>query len=492
MRLAAIDRRTFLALATTACASAAEPADPDPPQLHDPGPTRSPAPKPHPATTFHSKPKPLPPGAKTEEWPQFLGPRRNMVSGETGLLRDLPADGPPLLWEFEKGTGYSSPTIAAGRLLYLHRLADRERVECLHPETGESFWSFDYPTDFSDRYGYNDGPRASAAIDGERVYAYGAQGRLHCLRLADGALLWRRDIASEFRVPQDFFGTASTPLIDGDALIVNVGAPAGPCVAAFDKLDGSMLWGAGEEWGPSYASPVAADIHGRRKVFVFAGGESRPPTGGLLMIDAETGKLDFSFPWRSRSYESVNAATPVVVGNEVLISATYRTGAALLRIQPDFSFEKAWESSELDLHWTTPIEEDGYYYAFAGRNEPDAVLRCVEGKTGRTQWSEVLEWAETLELNGRRRTLSASPFRGSLLAIDGRWLALGELGHLLWLDLSPDGVEMRSRAKLFFARETWSPPIVSRGLLYVSQNTRSFDQGKPPRLLCYDLRASAA
>ena len=481
-------RRAFLALAATACASGAEPKDPARPTLLEPGPVKAPEAKPHPATTFHAKPKPLPANAKTEDWPQFLGPRRNMVSGETALLEELPDDGPKLVWEFEKGTGYSSPTIAGGKLLYLHRLANREKVECLDPETGQSYWSFDYPTDFRDRYGYNNGPRASAAIDGDRVYAYGAQGKLHCLRLADGALLWKRDIAAEFGVPQDFFGTASTPLIEGDLLVINVGAPGGPCVAAFDKTTGRMRWGAGEEWGPSYASPVAADIHGRRKVFVFAGGESRPPTGGLMMIDAASGELDFSFPWRSRSYESVNAATPVVTGNEVLISATYRTGAALVRVQPDFSFEKAWESSELDLHWTTAIEDDGYYYAFAGRNEPDAVLRCVERKTGRTVWSEVLEWDETVEIRGQQRTISVSPFRGSLLKVDGRWLALGELGHLLWMDLSPDGAKIESKTKLFFARETWSPPVVSRGLLYVSQNTKSFDGGEPPRLLCYDLR----
>ena len=476
-----------MVFAAAACASGAESKDPAPPKVLDPGPAKAPRAKPHPAATFHAKPKPMPAGAKTEDWPQFLGPRRNMVSAETGLLKSFSSGGPKLVWELAKGTGYSSPTIADGKLLYLHRLANEERVECLDPETGQSYWSFAYPTDFSDRYGYNNGPRASAAIVDGRVYAYGAQGKLHCLRLADGALLWERDIAAEFGVPQDFFGTASTPLVDGESLIINVGAPGGPTVAAFSKEDGRLLWGVGEDWGPSYASPVAADIHGKRKLFVFAGGESRPPAGGLMMIDASSGKLDFSFPWRSRSYESVNAATPVVVGNEVLISATYRTGAALLRIKPDFSFEKAWESSELDLHWTTAIEKDGYFYAFAGRNEPDAVLRCVDRSSGATVWSKVLEWDETVEVNGQKRTISASPFRASLMRVDGRWLALGELGHLLWLDLSPKGVEVGSRTKLFFAQETWSPPVVCRGLLYVSQNTKGLD-GSSPRLLCFDLR----
>ena len=136
--------------------------------------------------------------------------------------------------------------------------ANEELLECLHAETGARYWKFSYPTQFSDRYGYNNGPRASPVIDGDRVYAIGAEGKLHCLKLETGQLIWKRDIAAEFKVPQDFFGVASTPLIEGDSLIVNVGAPGGPCVAAFDKGTGKMLWGAGDLWGASYASPVPA------------------------------------------------------------------------------------------------------------------------------------------------------------------------------------------------------------------------------------------
>ena len=166
-------------------------------------------------------------------------------------------------------------------------------------------------------------------IDGDYVYTHGAEGELHCLNLETGQLVWKRDLAREFKVPQDFFGTAATPLIEGGRLIINVGAPGGPTVAAFDKASGKMLWGAGDQWGPSYASPVPATVHGKRRVFVFAGGESRPPTGGLLSIDPSTGKVDFAFPWRSRSFESVNASSPVVVGDQVFVSASYRAGGAL-------------------------------------------------------------------------------------------------------------------------------------------------------------------
>jgi outer membrane protein assembly factor BamB len=251
-----------------------------------------------------------------------------------------------------------------------------------------------------------------------------------------------------------------------------------------------MRWGAGEEWGPSYASPVPAEVQGRRRIFVFAGGESRPPTGGLLAIDPANGKIDFSFPWRSRTYESVNASTPLVIGNQVFVSATYRTGAALLNLLPGGSHGVAWTAPEFDLHWTIPIYRDGYLYAFAGRNEPDASLMAVELATGKTAWREVIEWQETLEINGAERTIYESTYRGSLTWVDGRFLALGEHGDLLWLDLSPSGYKELSRTKLFRARETWTPPVISRGLLYITQNQRDPLGGTTPRLLCYDLRAN--
>ena len=284
------------------------------------------------------------------------------------------------------------------------------------------------------------------------------------------------------------FGIATTPLIEGDLLILNVGAPGGPEVVAFNKLTGRMVWGAGDQWGASYATPVIAPVHGTRRLFVLGGGESRPPTGGLLSINPRDGALDFRFPWRSRSYESVNASCPVVTGNRVLVSASYRTGAALIEVESDWTFAKLWENSDFDLHWTTAVYDQGHYYAFSGRNEPDAKLTCVNASSGETVWSESLEWQETVQVQGEARTIYASPFRGNLLKVDGRFLALGEHGHLLWLDLSPAGPKIMDRTRLFLARETWAPPVISRGLLYVSQNSRSIDPAAGPRLLCFDLR----
>ena len=145
----------------------------------------------------HGKPKPLPTGAVTHDWRAFLGPSHNGVSTETKLSRTLP---PPLVWECPKGTGYASPAIAGDRLVFIHRLANEEIVECLHPETGASQWQFRYATAFEDRYGYNNGPRSSPVIAGERVYTMGAEGSLHCLDL--GFRSGRLETRSARRVPR--------------------------------------------------------------------------------------------------------------------------------------------------------------------------------------------------------------------------------------------------------------------------------------------------
>ena len=428
-----------------------------------------------------AKPKPLPAGAVTHDWPSFLGPTHNAVSSETKLTRTLP---PPLVWEFPRGEGYTSPAVVGDRLVFLHRVRNEEAVECLHPETGATHWRFTYPTAYEDRYGYNNGPRSSPVIDRGRVFTMGAEGKLHCLDLASGKVIWKRDLRTEYRVPQDFFGTASTPLVEGRALIVNVGARGGPCVVGFDVESGREAWRAGTEWGPSYASPVPATLHGQRRVLVFAGGESNPPTGGLMCIDPSNARVNFTFPWRSRSYESANASCPVVFDNKVFISASYRTGGALLEVRPDFTHRVLWTTQEFALHFNTAIHQNGYLYGFDGRNEPDASLACVDAATGKVVWRETPEWSESL--GGRPEVLGI--YRGSLLAVDGQFLCIGELGHLLWMDLTPKGYKEVSRSWLFAARETWCPPVLSRGLLYVAQNARDAVRKTGPRLLCYDLR----
>jgi hypothetical protein len=208
-----------------------------------------------------------------------------------------------------------------------------------------------------------------------------------------------------------------------------------------------------------------------------------------MSIDPASGRIDFSFPWRSRSFESVNASCPVVFDNKVFISASYRTGGALLEVRPDFTHRVLWTTQEFALHFNTPIYKDGFLYGFDGRNEPDASLACVDAATGKVVWRETPEWTETIEARGQTQRQPMGTYRGSLLSVDGAFLCLGEFGHLLWMDLTPKGYKEVSRAWLFAARESWALPVLSRGLLYLTQNTRDLLRGAGTRLLCYDLRA---
>jgi outer membrane protein assembly factor BamB len=180
----------------------------------------------------------------------------------------------------------------------------------------------------------------------------------------------------------------------------------------------------------------------------------------------------------------------VAIGNQVFVSASYRTGGALLDVLPDGSHKVAWTTSDFGLHWNTPVRRGGYLYGFDGRNEPDAALVCLELTSGKPVWRVSPEWEEHFLLNGSQQKQQLSTFRGSLLWADGSFLCLGELGHLLWLDLTPQGYREVARTWLFAARETWTGLVLSRGLLYVCQNSRELFRGESPRLLCYDLRAS--
>jgi outer membrane protein assembly factor BamB len=438
-----------------------------------------------PGLKFHAPPKPLPAGAVTEDWPHFLGPHLNATTRETALLDRWPAGGPKKIWEMERGEGYACPVFAGGRLVYFHRIGDRETIDCLEPETGRRFWRRDYEAAYRDRYGFSPGPRASAVIDGNRVYTVGVTAVLHCLDLQTGNVLWRRDLMADYQIPQYFFGYGPTPCVWQDRLIVTVGGKAdgarGTSVAAFDKLTGKTLWAVEDAWGADYASPIVAPLHGRDVVFAVLGGESRPAAGGLLAIDPRDGRVLDRFPWRARVYESVIAGTPLVLGDgRVYVSEVYEKGGTLLEFDAAGKSRQLWTQREFGLHWMVPLAIGGHLYGFAGRNPPDTEFRCVDLATGKVVWSDDTRFEQGGQIE--------SFFRGSLLQAGARVFALGEDGWFAEFELSPKGAVVRQRVRLFQAESAWTLPALHRGLLYVAQNTRDFRGDQPPRIICYDLR----
>ena len=307
------------------------------------------------------------------DWPDFLGPRRDSRSPETGLAAVAAdaAGGKPLrvVWQCGLGESYCAPSISRGRLFHFDRHGDLHRLTCRNSETGKEIWTYELPASFTDMLGYNNGPRATPVVDGERVYVMSPEGLLACVRVDDGKEVWKVDTLEQFGVVKNFFGVGSTPIVWGDLLIANIGgSPAGspPDVyaaqgkvdgnnsgfVAFDKLTGQVRWQATDELA-SYASPVIADLKppappGDESVKELpdrgastgeAGGFHGPrcfalARGGLVVFDPATGKVDFQFPWRAAKLESVNASSPVVVDDQVFISEAYGPGAALLRVTP--------------------------------------------------------------------------------------------------------------------------------------------------------------
>lgn len=489
--------------------------DPSPPHFYKVEDQPAPKPQAFDRLKFHQAPKPLSKEAKTSDWPRVLGPSDNVTSPETHLLHEWPKGGPTLCWEVQKGESYTSPAIVGDFVVIFHALDGKETIECLQAETGQRFWSFDYPIEYRDRYGFANGPRGSPVIAEGRVVTMGVTCVLTCLDLKTGRLVWQRDLKKEFNVPQDFFGHGGTPLVVDGKVILNVGgrpevapgeddmaaraavlAKPGLCVGAFDLRTGKLDWGIQDEWGSSYASPVLGKLQGKQMAFIYAGGEGKPAIGGLMCVDPKNGKLLARYPWRAPDYIQAIGSSPMIAPdlNRVLVSTAYPKGrplgGAMIAFDGDFRASEAWSSKKLALHWMNALYRDGYIYAIDGETEQIAQLVCCEASTGVEKWREQLTWddAEPGEKSGGR-PVKLGIMRASLLQVDGKTLCLGESGTLLWLDLSPAGVKVEARTQLFYAQHSWCVPAVSRGLLYVMQNDREMVRSSAgPRILCYDMR----
>ncbi len=424
------------------------------------------------------------------DWPRFLGPTGDGKSTER-IRTDWPL---PIRWHRPVGEGYSAPSIARGRLYFFDRRGESARLTCRRAETGEELWSSEYPSVYEDYYDYSKGPRTSPVVDGGRVYAFGVEGMLRAHRAVDGELLWEVDTTKRFGVVKNFFGVGSTPVVEGDLVIAQIGGspPGSPKIhsgqvkgngsgiVAFDKRTGEVRYQVTDTLASS-ASPALATLDGRRWGFVLS-------RGGLVGFEPSTGAVDFFFPWRARVLESVNAANPVVVagtpqGDTVFITESYGPGGALVKVKPE-GYEVVWQDAprakSLESHWATPIHHRGTLYGSSGRHGGSAELRAVELATGKVLWRQ------------------PGLYRSTLLYAGGHLVVLTEYGRLLLVKASPKRYEKVAEMDLgqgevdeaaakkasadaagrpVLRFPAWNAPVLAHGLLYL--------RGKD-RLICLD------
>ncbi len=436
-------------------------------------------------TTVAASDAPTGDAREGEDWPCFLGPRTDGTSRERSVDPSLWNPHPPLVFALNLGVSYGGPTVADGRLFQFCRYGDQERLTCYDAATGSPHWDQELPVEYDDMYGYNNGPRCSPVVDGDRVFTYGVAGRLTCYRVATGEVLWTRDMNRDYGVIQNFFGVASTPYIYGDLLLVMVGGsppeshqqpagrldlvrPDGTAIVALNKTDGREVYRVGDELA-SYSSVTVRTVGGRPMGLAFL-------RGGLLAWEPATGRELFHFPWRASRLESVNAAMPVTSGDFILLSETYEIGSVLLRIA-DGKPQVVWRDSgslrqhAFRAHWATPVLVGGYLYGCSGRNQPDADFRCVRFRDGQVQWTH--------------RTHE----RSSVLFVDGYVLVLGELGNLELLrpnalqreviaQVDLNAIADPSDGRPLLSAPCWAPPVLSHGRLYL--------RGRD-KLICLDL-----
>jgi outer membrane protein assembly factor BamB len=374
------------------------------------------------------------------EWPQILGPQRNGVAVDEKLASTWPKEGPKTIWEREVGSGLAGVAVAAGKVVLFHRLGDEEIVEALDAQTGKPFWKTSFETHYVSSISPDNGPRCVPIIHEGYVYLHGAEGTVSCVSLKDGAKRWSRDLRIEYEGPEGYFGAGSTPLIEGEKLLVNVGGRDGAGLVAVSLESGETVWKATDE-GASYSSPVAVTLDGVRQVIFVA-------RLNAVSVDPKNGEVRWRLPFGERG-PTVNGANPIVIQDQLFLTSSYGIGAKLANLTKN-SAEVVWENDDtLSSQFTTSVIYQGVLYGIHGRQDVGgASLRAIDPLSGKIYWSEDRFGSATLILAG------------------DKILALKTEGELVLIAASKTGYKQLAVAEIF-ASTTQPLPALSRGRLYV-------------------------
>lgn len=373
-------------------------------------------------------------------WPQFLGPQRNNIAADTGLMKKWPAEGPPLLKTISGlGVGFSNLSIADGIVYTMGNRGAREFVLAFSLETGQELWAFANGSAYHN--GYGDGPRGTPTIDGDKVYALGASGDLVCLDRAKGTQIWKKSLVREFGASIPTWGICESPLIDGENLVCTPGG-RNAVMVALDKAKGNPVWRtpAGPGEGTAYASILPIDVGGVRQYVNYT-------AGSTIGVRARDGEL----MWRdsSSANPTANCCTGVFGDGMVLTASGYGKGASMLRLASSGDATKAdfaWHTNKLKVHHGGLVLLNGFVYGC-----DEQILTCVELKSGDIKWQ------------------NRSVGKGSLTCADGMLIVRSEQGPVALVEPSPSGYKEVSRFSQpdRSSSPSWTYPVVCAGKLFL-------------------------
>ncbi len=431
------------------------------------------------------------PTLSADDWPHWLGPQRDGVWRETGILETFPASGLTALWRAPVAAGYSSPAVADGRVFLtdrpdsatrgnpggaLARTAEpgRERVLCFDRRDGRLLWEHSYEAPYN--ISYPSGPRASPAVAGNRVYTLGAEGDLHCLDTATGRVIWHRSFKQDYGVITQTWGFASPPLVEGDRVFCLVGGKD-QTVVALDRETGRELWRALPGREPGYAPMTILDAGGRRQLIVW-------DSEALSGLDPATGEVFWSEPFKTKMAHAIG--TPRQHGDFLFISSFF-DGSMLLRLDRNapraavvWQIKGRSEVRPEGLHslMSTPVLDGEHLYGVCSFGQ----LRALRLADGERLWETLVP---TRPDGKPARWTTAFIVRHA-----GRYFIYNEVGDLILARLTPAGYEEISRTHLLDPTNKaggrdvhWSHPAFAQQSIFV-RNDRE--------LVRFDLRAAVS
>ncbi|MBG87556.1 MAG: alcohol dehydrogenase [Verrucomicrobiales bacterium] len=388
------------------------------------------------------------------DWPQLLGPDRNGTYSGKDLNLDWPNNGPKRLWSNPVGKGWSSPVVSGEQVIIFHRDGGEEIIQCLKTTDGREIWKASYPAEYVDGYGFEDGPRATPAIHGNKVYSHGANGDVRCNELSTGRLLWNLAAKKKFNAPNGFFGFGSSPIVTDGKVLLNIGGTPDASIIALNTATGKLVWKAFSDEA-SYSSPSVARIAGTKQAIFFT-------RMNVVSVSPSDGKILWKDRLAPNIHTSVAAAAPLIAGNRVFATASYGAGAVLFEAGKS-SAKKIWSNDDsLSSQYTTGVIKDGHIYGFHGRVDtgPRPQLRCIELDTGKVKWS-----------NSRVDC-------GAIILAGNKLIVLTQSGQLVTLDAKPESPG-RIHPIQILGDKIRSHPALANGLLF-ARDTR--------QLICIDLR----